>query len=154
MMKLLRVECIIRCLILTLTKATRLTMGEKLESIHKHRESACRCRRPKRRRSDPWLGKTPERRQRQPTPALLPGESMDRGACWAAVQRGRRGSDTTEWPSRDACTNPFPAVLLSQALKNYFKFWVFMAETEAGDWEEAVGSGWKDPAQHSEEPVS
>ena len=29
-----------------------------------------------------------------------------------------------------------------------------MAETEAGDWEEAVGSGWKDPAQHSEEPVS
>ena len=85
MMKLPRVKYIICCLIVTLTKAIRLTTGEKPESIHKQRESACQCRRPKRRRSDPWLGNIPERRKRQPTPALLPGESMDRGACWAAV---------------------------------------------------------------------
>ena len=29
---------------------------------------------------DPWVGKIPSRREWQPTPVFLPGESMDRGA--------------------------------------------------------------------------
>ena len=36
------------------------------------KEPACLCRRPG---FYPWVGKTPWRRKRQPTPALLPGES-------------------------------------------------------------------------------
>ena len=36
---------------------------------------ACQCRRCKRCRFDPWVGKIPWRRARQPTPVFLPGES-------------------------------------------------------------------------------
>ena len=39
------------------------------------KEFACRCRRRKRRRFDPWVGKIPRRRAWQPTPVFLPGES-------------------------------------------------------------------------------
>ena len=39
------------------------------------KESACQCRRHKRRRFDPWIGKIPWRRAQQPTSVFLPGES-------------------------------------------------------------------------------
>ena len=39
------------------------------------KESACQCRRHKRLRLDPWVGKIPWRRACQPTPVFLPGES-------------------------------------------------------------------------------
>ena len=36
---------------------------------------------------DPWVRKIPWRREWQPTPVFLPGESMDRGA-WQATVHG------------------------------------------------------------------
>ena len=39
------------------------------------KEPACQCRRHKRLRFDPWVGKIPWRRVWQPTPIFLPGES-------------------------------------------------------------------------------
>ena len=36
---------------------------------------------------NPWVGKIPWRRAWQPTLVVIPGESMDRGAWWATVQR-------------------------------------------------------------------
>jgi len=39
------------------------------------KEPACQCRRPKRCRFNPWVGKIPWRRAWQPTPVFLPGES-------------------------------------------------------------------------------
>ena len=39
------------------------------------REPACQCRRHKRHRFDPWVGKIPWRRAWKPTPVFLPGES-------------------------------------------------------------------------------
>ena len=39
------------------------------------KESTCQCRRHKRRGFDPWVGKIPWRRARQPTPVFLPGQS-------------------------------------------------------------------------------
>ena len=39
------------------------------------KESACQCRRHKKHRFDPWVGKIPWRRKWQPTPVFLPGES-------------------------------------------------------------------------------
>ena len=39
------------------------------------KEAACTCRRHRRRAFDPWVGKIPWRRARQPTPVFLPGES-------------------------------------------------------------------------------
>ena len=38
-------------------------------------EPTCQCRRNKRQGFDPWVGKIPWRRKRQPTPVFLPGES-------------------------------------------------------------------------------
>ena len=35
------------------------------------KESACQCRRPKRYRFDPWVGKIPRRKAWQPTPVIL-----------------------------------------------------------------------------------
>ena len=39
-----------------------------------NKESACECRRLKRHRFSPWVGKIPWRRKWQPTPVFLPGE--------------------------------------------------------------------------------
>ena len=38
-------------------------------------ECACQCRRHRRHRFDPWVGKIPWRRAWKPTPVFLPGES-------------------------------------------------------------------------------
>ena len=38
-------------------------------------EPYCQCRRSNRPRFDPWVGKIPWRREWQPTPGFLPGES-------------------------------------------------------------------------------
>ena len=48
------------------------------------KESSYQCRRCRRLGFDPWVRKIPWRREWQPTPIFLPGESMDRGA-WRAI---------------------------------------------------------------------
>ena len=40
------------------------------------KEPACQCRRHKRHRFNPWVGKIPWRRKRQPTPVFLSGKSL------------------------------------------------------------------------------
>ena len=47
----------------------------------------CQSRRHKRRGFHPWLGKIPWRTAWQPTPVILPGQSMERRAWWATVHR-------------------------------------------------------------------
>ena len=39
------------------------------------KEPACQCKRQKRFRFDPWVRRIPQRREWQPTPVFLPGES-------------------------------------------------------------------------------
>ena len=51
------------------------------------KESAWKCRRLKRLRFDPWVGKIPGKRAWQPTPVFLPGESVKRGAWQVIVHR-------------------------------------------------------------------
>ena len=60
------------------------------------KEPACQCRRRKRRRLDPRVRKIAWRREWQPTPLFLPGESHDRGAWWATVHGVTRESENTE----------------------------------------------------------
>ena len=43
------------------------------------KEPTCQSRRLKRHWFDPWVGKTPWRRARQPIPLFLPGESYEQG---------------------------------------------------------------------------
>ena len=60
-------------------------------------EPTCQCRRCKRRGFDPWVGKIPRRRARQPTSVFLPGEPP-----WTEEPGGQRSpwgreeSNTTE----------------------------------------------------------
>ena len=51
------------------------------------KEPSCQYRRLKRCRFDPWVGKIPWRRARQPTPVFLPGESHEQRSLVAAVHR-------------------------------------------------------------------
>ena len=49
------------------------------------KEPAFQCKRPKRLRFDPWVGKIPWRRKWQPTPVFLPGESHAQRTLAATV---------------------------------------------------------------------
>jgi len=44
---------------------------------------------------DLWVGKISWRRKWQPLPVFLPGNSMDKGAWWAAVHGVTKESDMT-----------------------------------------------------------
>ena len=44
------------------------------------KEPACQCKRDRRWRFSPWVGKIPWRRKWQPIPVFLPGSPVDRGA--------------------------------------------------------------------------
>ena len=60
------------------------------------KESACRCKRHRRRRFDPWVGKIPWRRVWQPTPVFLPEESHGKRSLAGSSSQGRKESDTVE----------------------------------------------------------
>ena len=78
----------------------RLSLG--LKDLHyafrgtSGKEPTCQCRRCKRLRFDPWVGKIPWRRAWQPTPVFLPGESHGQRGLAGYGPLGRKGSDTTE----------------------------------------------------------
>ena len=59
-------------------------------------EFTCHCRRCKRCRFDPWVGKIPWRRKWQPTPVFLPGESQGQRSLVGYSPWGRTESDMTE----------------------------------------------------------
>ena len=60
------------------------------------KESACQCKRHKRCRFSPWVGKIPWRRSWLPTPVFLPEESQGRGSLVGFSPWGRTESDMTE----------------------------------------------------------
>ena len=60
------------------------------------KEFTCQCRRHKRRRFDPWVGKIPWRRAWQPTPVFLPGESHGQRSLVGYTPWGRKESDMSE----------------------------------------------------------
>ena len=57
------------------------------------KESACQCRRP---RFNPWVRKIPWRREWQPTPIFLPGESHGQQSLVGYSPLGSKESDTAE----------------------------------------------------------
>jgi len=60
------------------------------------KEAACQCRRHKRCRFDPWVGKIPWRWAWQPTPVFLPGESHGQRSLAGYCPQSCTESDTTE----------------------------------------------------------
>ena len=73
------------------------------------KESAWQCRRHKRHRFDPWVGKIPWRTAWPPTPGFMPGEPHGRRSLVGYSPEGRTEPDTTEGlstlalPSRGWC---------------------------------------------------
>ena len=63
------------------------------------KELTCQCRRWKRCRFDPWVGKIPQKRKWQPTPVFLPGGSVDRGAWQTTVHRIAKSWTQLKWLS-------------------------------------------------------
>ena len=60
------------------------------------KEPGCQCRRSKRRGLDPWIGKIPWRRARQPTPVFLPGQSHGQRSLAGYSPQSHKESDATE----------------------------------------------------------
>ena len=60
------------------------------------KESACQCRRHKRLRFDPWIGKIPWGRKWQPTLVFLPGKFHEQRSLVDYSPWGCKESDMTE----------------------------------------------------------
>ena len=60
------------------------------------KEPACQCRRCKRCRFYPWVGKIPRNRKWKPTPVFLPGEFHGQRSPAGCSPWGHKESDTTE----------------------------------------------------------
>ena len=92
-----------------------------LPSWYSGKESACQCRRCKRRRISPWVGKIPWRRKWQPTPVFLPGEFHGQKSLAGYSPWGRKESDTTERRSTQQ-RNPHWHVFVIQSAQFTFGF--------------------------------
>ena len=57
----------------------------------------CQCRRCKRHRFDPWVGKIPWRRKWEPTPVFLPGKSHGQRSLTGNSLHGHKELKTTEY---------------------------------------------------------
>ena len=71
----------------------------RLSSWCSDKESACKCRRYRRLRFDPWVGTTSWSRKWQPTPGFLPGKFHRQRSLVGYSPWGRKESDVTEWLS-------------------------------------------------------
>ena len=63
------------------------------------KEPACRCRRHEICGFDPWIRTIPWRREQQPTPVFLPGESHGQRSLAGYGPEGRKESDRMKWLS-------------------------------------------------------
>ena len=90
-------------------RSRHISVPHRCECFRKHwlprwlsgKESACQCRRCKRCKFKPWVGKIPWRRKWQPAPVFCLGNHMDRG-IWRATVHGATESDMTEQLSTHA----------------------------------------------------
>ena len=116
------------------------------------KEPACQCKRQKRHGFDPWVRKFPWRRAWQPTPVLLPGESMDRGAWWATVHGvAKNQTQLSDLAHTHAITNAslfphrgFPGGLVVKNLPAVPETWV-----RSLGWEDLLEKENGNPLQYS-----
>jgi len=86
--------CMFICYISLHSIATVATIASLVAQLVK--EPARQCRRHKRCRFDPWVRKIPGRREWQPTPQFLPGESHGQRSLVSCSPWGHKESDTAE----------------------------------------------------------
>ena len=75
------------------------------------KESACQCRRWKRCRFDPWLGRIPWSRKWQPTPVFLPENFPGQRSLVGEGSRGHKELDMTNTHSLEKAMVPTPVLL-------------------------------------------
>ena len=80
------------------------------------RESACQCRRHRRCRCYPWVGKIPSRRTWQPTPLFLPGKYHGEWSLVGTIHRAAKrptNSTHTYWEGKVTCFSEshFPLII-------------------------------------------
>ena len=81
-----------------------LHLGERpleLPRWNSGKEPACQCRRHMRRRFDPWVRRIPWRREWQPTPVFLPGESLGQRSLAGYSPWGHKELGMTEHTHRE-----------------------------------------------------
>ena len=104
------------------------------------RESICQCRRPRRRNThkfDPWVGKTPWRRARQPTAVSLPGESHGQRSLAGYRPWSYKELDTTEQLTLSMLTierKKFKSILSLFLILHRIKFFTFNSLHFPGLW--------------------
>ena len=93
------------------------------------KESACQCRRCKRRRFDPWVRKVPWRRKWQPTLVFSPWKSHGQRSLWDRVQGvARSWTQQSNYAQQHTHTHTHTHTQFSQhcLLKRLLYFhWVF-----------------------------
>ena len=90
------------------------------------KESTCQCRRHKRLRFDPWVGKIPWRRAWQPTPVFLPEESHGQRSLVGYSPQNRKESDTTESACMQCNTWELQpkAEVIHQSKPSFNRYWM------------------------------
>ena len=78
-------------------------MGRGFPGGASDKDPACQCKRHKRCEFDPWVWKIPWRREWQPAPIFLPGESHGQRSLAGYSPWCPKESDTTEWLSTLCC---------------------------------------------------
>ena len=106
------------------------------------KEPTCQCRRHKRHRFDPWVGKIPWRRAWQPTPVFLPGESHGQRRMVGYSSWAHKESDTLK--ATRVFVNPssslhfsadFPTTLVTQNPRKGLKL---VASKKATLWRQLI----------------
>ena len=121
------------------------------------KEPACQCRRCKRNRFNPWVGKAPWRRAWQPTPVFLPGESHGLRSLMGYSPQSCKELDMTEvtWHASTMCLVNLlnfriqcVVGLLLTWLLQYFSFYV--GSGSLGGLPNTIGQ-WAHPRQREED---
>ena len=102
-----------------------LITGLGLPSWHRGKESACRCRRPKKRRFDPRVRKILPRRKWQPSPVFLPGKFHEQRSLAGYNPWGHKESDMTEHTHTYLVLNTYAVTNIS-LLKKYIFGCIFI----------------------------
>ena len=86
------------------------------------KEPACQCRRYKRPGFDPWVGKSPRRREWQPTPEFLPGKSHGQRNLVGYSPWSRKQLDVTEQMNNKQSEIPWVVPSKNPALRYAVSF--------------------------------
>ena len=106
MLKVLEIEGAEQYPFITILMKILLNIFVLIQVVLSGKEPTCKCRRLKRHRFDPWVGKIHWRKAWQSTPVFLPGESHEQASMAGYKPLGCKESDTSE-ATQQACSTMY-----------------------------------------------